>query len=388
MDFRIGLVAACMLVGAYDASAQNTPDKQEAPGKAEMPASENSTSSAKEKGGERATGNDKSESRGREQSPGRDKSAQSEQKSKGSDRPDRPTNKGSSAQNEEPKGERNKSAEKADKTDKTDKTARDERPEGKAAQSKSDSKANEKSAEESKSDTTSNKSAERDKSKSDDKGRDSSSGTSSGEAGSSTSGKVTEDKKKTDEVRRVDLSGEKRNRVQAGFRSHGDIKRVTDVNVRISVGSRAPREWTFVPVPTAVIEIVPEYRGYVFAYVGDDYVVCDPDTYEIVAVLPASGSGGSYASSGSGSSKCSSSLTLSEDDREAIIRSVELQNEVDVSGVTVGWSVPNDLELRTLPPTVIERRSELGPCRYFVTDGQVALVDPDEDRVVLLIEQK
>ena len=374
MDFRtVGLVAACMLVGAYDASAQNTPDKQESPGKAEMPASENSKPSAKEMGGERATGNDKSETRSR------DKSAQSEQKSKGSDKSDSQGNKGSSAQKEEPKTERNKSA---------DKAARDEKPEGKAAQSKSDSKPNDKSAAESKSDTTPDKSAERDKSKSDDKGRDSSSGTSSGEAGSSTSGKLTEDKKKIDEVKRVDLSGEKRDRVQAGFKSHGDVKRVTDVNVRISVGSRAPREWTFVSVPTAVIEVVPEYRGYVFAYVGDDYVVCDPDTYEIVAVLPASGSGGSYAAGGSGSSKCSSSLTLNEDDREAIIRSVELQNEVDVSGVSVGWSVPNDLELRPLPPTVIERRSELGTCRYFVTDGQIALVDPDEDKVVFLIEQK
>jgi hypothetical protein len=97
-----------------------------------------------------------------------------------------------------------------------------------------------------------------------------------------------------------------------------------------------------VVVPTAVIEVVPEYRGYVFAYVEDEYVICDPDTYEIVAVLPASGSGGRYASSGSGEkAKCSTDLTLSEDDRRDLIQSVEMTNEVSVSGVSVGWAVPN-----------------------------------------------
>jgi hypothetical protein len=364
-----GLVAACMLAGTFNASAQNKPDKQEAPGKAEMPASESGKPSAKEAGGERAHG--KSESREN------NKAAQSEQKNKGSDKSESKRDKGSSAQNEEPKAERNKSA---------DKAPRDEKPESKAAQSKSESKANDKSAADSKSDSPSSKSAERDKSKSDDKG-DSASGTSSGESGTSAPGKLTDDKKKNDEVKRVQVSGEKRDRVQAGFKSHGDVKHVTDVNVNISVGSRASRDWAFVPVPVAVIEVVPEYRGYVFAYVGDDYVVCDPDTYEIVAVLPASGSGGGYASSSSSSAaKCSTDLTLSNEDRRDIIQSIEMTNEVSVSGVSVGWAVPQDIEVRALPPRVVERTSQLGACRYFIVDDQIAIVDPDEDKVVLMIE--
>ena len=380
----VGLAAACMLAGAFNASAQNKPDKQEPPGRAEMPASESTKPSAKEAGGERASGKEKSESRAG------DKSAQSEQENKGSDKSDGQSNKGSSAQREEPKAERNKSA---------DKAARDEKPEGKAAQSKSESKGDDKSAADSKSDSPSsksaadsksespsNKSAERDKSKSDDKG-DSASGTSSGETGTSTPGKLTEDKKKNDEVKRVQVTGEKRDRVQAGFKSHGDVKRVTDVNVNISVGRRASRDWAFVPVPMTVIEIVPEYRGYVFAYVGDDYVVCDPDTYEIVAVLPASGSGGGYASSGSSSpAQCSADLTLSDEDRRDIIQSIEMTNEVSVSGVSVGWAVPQDIEVRPLPPRVVERTSRLGACRYFIVDDQIAIVDPDQDKVVFMIE--
>ena len=63
----------------------------------------------------------------------------------------------------------------------------------------------------------------------------------------------------------------------------------TDVDIDISVGRRLPRDWHFAPVPITVIELVPEYRDYVFVYVEDEYVICDPDTYEVVAVIPAGG---------------------------------------------------------------------------------------------------
>lgn len=191
----------------------------------------------------------------------------------------------------------------------------------------------------------------------------------------------------------VQLSADKRDRVQSSFRSDLKLKRETKVDVDISIGSRAPRTWAFAPVPITVVEIVPEYRGYVVAYVEDEYVICDPDTYEIVAVLPASGSdslastGRSTGEAGIGS-KCSTSLTLSEADRTAILTEVEMSEEVGISGVTVGWSVPSDIELKTLPTSIVDRSSALSACRYFVVDHQVALVDPDEDKVVLLIEHK
>lgn len=186
----------------------------------------------------------------------------------------------------------------------------------------------------------------------------------------------------------VQLSSDKRDRVQSSFRSDLKLKRETKVDVDIRVGAHASRGWAFEPVPTAVIEIVPEYRGYVVAYVQDDYVICDPNTYEIVAVLPASGGGATYASgSGGGSSgKCTSSLSLTEVERTDLLKSVEIRNEAKVSGVTIGWSVPNNIDLLSFPELVLERTSKLSGCRYFVVDDQIAIVDPQEDKVVLLIE--
>jgi hypothetical protein len=40
-------------------------------------------------------------------------------------------------------------------------------------------------------------------------------------------------------------------------------------------------------LPEEVIEIVPQYEGYDYIIVGDNILIVDPATMEIVAVLPA-----------------------------------------------------------------------------------------------------
>ena len=189
---------------------------------------------------------------------------------------------------------------------------------------------------------------------------------------------------KAERVKHVDLSGGKRDRVQSAFRDKADIKRRTDVDIDISIGRRMPRDWHFAPVPITVIELVPEYRDYVFVYVEDEYVICDPDTYEVVALVPAGGSGG-YVRTGDAS--CSTRIRLDEDQRELILKSVRPGREIDVDDLEVGWSVPGDIELREFPSEVLSEADELSGCRYFIADDQLAVVDPEEDKVVLLINK-
>ena len=193
---------------------------------------------------------------------------------------------------------------------------------------------------------------------------------------------------RAERVKQVDLSGDKRERVQGAFRGKGDVKRRTDVDIDISIGRRLPRDWHFAPVPITVIEIVPEYRDYVFVYVEDEYVICDPHSYEVVAVVPAGG-GRTYAGGGSssGDRDCSTGIRLSEDQRELILKSVRLGREVDVADLAVGWSVPQDIELEKFPNAVLAEAGELAACRYFIADDQLAIVDPEDDKVVLLIDK-
>jgi Protein of unknown function (DUF1236) len=82
------------------------------------------------------------------------------------------------------------------------------------------------------------------------------------------------------------LSGDQRTRITTVIRSQ-HIAPATNVNFAISVGTRVPREMSFHPLPTEVVTIYPEWRGYEFILVNGQIVVIDPQTFEIVAVIEA-----------------------------------------------------------------------------------------------------
>jgi hypothetical protein len=65
------------------------------------------------------------------------------------------------------------------------------------------------------------------------------------------------------------------------------VSPLRDVAFGLAVGTAIPRSVTLHRLPPAIISIVPEYEGYDFILVRDDIVIIDPDTYEIVDVIPA-----------------------------------------------------------------------------------------------------
>ncbi|WP_245293420.1 DUF1236 domain-containing protein, partial [Methylobacterium sp. CCH5-D2] len=65
------------------------------------------------------------------------------------------------------------------------------------------------------------------------------------------------------------------------------VSRVSNVNFSLNVGTAIPRSVTLHRLPPAIISLVPAYEGYSFILVRDDIVIIDPDTYEIVDVIPA-----------------------------------------------------------------------------------------------------
>jgi len=82
------------------------------------------------------------------------------------------------------------------------------------------------------------------------------------------------------------LSTEQRTRITTVIRDQ-HVTPVEHVNFSISVGTRVPHDVRFYPLPTEVVTIYPEWRGYEFILVGDQVVVVDPRTFEIVAVIEA-----------------------------------------------------------------------------------------------------
>lgn len=66
-----------------------------------------------------------------------------------------------------------------------------------------------------------------------------------------------------------------------------NVHRVDNVNFSLAVGTVVPRTVHLYPVPESIVEIIPQYRGFDYIVVGNDLVIIDPDTLEIVAVVPA-----------------------------------------------------------------------------------------------------
>ena len=83
------------------------------------------------------------------------------------------------------------------------------------------------------------------------------------------------------------LSTEQRSRITTVIRNE-HVAPINNADFAISVGARVPRERISLrPLPSEVVTIYPQWRGYEFFLVRDEIIVVDPRTLEIVAVLPA-----------------------------------------------------------------------------------------------------
>ena len=83
----------------------------------------------------------------------------------------------------------------------------------------------------------------------------------------------------------ANLSTEQRTKITTIFRQHK--VEPAHLNVSVSVGTRVPTSVHFYPLPVEVITIYPQWRGYEYILVGEQIVIIDPRTHEIVAIIEA-----------------------------------------------------------------------------------------------------
>jgi hypothetical protein len=84
----------------------------------------------------------------------------------------------------------------------------------------------------------------------------------------------------------VSLSTEQRSTIRTVIKQQ-KAQPATNVKFSISVGTRVPGNVRFYPLPVEVVHIHPTWRGYLYFLVGDQIIVVNPRTHEIVAVLDA-----------------------------------------------------------------------------------------------------
>jgi hypothetical protein len=81
------------------------------------------------------------------------------------------------------------------------------------------------------------------------------------------------------------LSTEQRTKITSVIKQHK--VEPTKLSVSVSVGARVPASVHLYPLPVEVVEVYPAWRGFEYILVGDQIVVINPRTHEIVAVLEA-----------------------------------------------------------------------------------------------------
>jgi hypothetical protein len=82
------------------------------------------------------------------------------------------------------------------------------------------------------------------------------------------------------------LSETQRTQIKSVIGKGRNVARVDNVNFSISVGTAVPRSVHFEVLPVDIVTIVPEYRGFDYIVVGDQILIIDPNTLEVVDILP------------------------------------------------------------------------------------------------------
>jgi hypothetical protein len=77
---------------------------------------------------------------------------------------------------------------------------------------------------------------------------------------------------------------EKRTQIVSAIKSER-VDEVKNVNFNVAVGSTVPTSVHFHPLPSRIVEIYPEWRGYEFILVNGRYVIVQPETHQIVYIL-------------------------------------------------------------------------------------------------------
>lgn len=85
----------------------------------------------------------------------------------------------------------------------------------------------------------------------------------------------------------VNLTPEKRTHIHELIVQERNAPRVNSPNFNVTVGTRVPGTVRFRALPRAIVEIEPEWRGFEYFMVGDEIVVVDPRSKEIVAIIAA-----------------------------------------------------------------------------------------------------
>jgi len=160
----------------------------------------------------------------------------------------------------------------------------------------------------------------------------------------------------------------------------------TDIDIRVNVGERLPERVRPRPLPSDIVTIVPEYRGYDYTVVHDEIAIIDPRSREIVDVIPQGGGRADRYAGGYGGTR----VTLSDEQRQILFRSATSKSTIGSTSTSSGSSSSGStcLSLRRVPDELAKSNPDIASYQYLAIGDQVILVDPQNQKVVQVIDQQ
>jgi hypothetical protein len=182
---------------------------------------------------------------------------------------------------------------------------------------------------------------------------------------------------------RIQLSEQERTNVHQTILKDRNVNRASNVNFSISVGTRVPRSVRLAALPASVISVVPEFRSYRYVLVDEQIVIVDPNSFEIVEVITASGQTTARVDRGG-----SASLVLTPEEKRIILSEIDVRggSTLALGALTEGADLPRDVDVRTFPTTVVEKVPKVRDFKFVTAENKVAIVDPQGTKVQLVIE--
>ena len=155
-----------------------------------------------------------------------------------------------------------------------------------------------------------------------------------------------------------------------------------NLNIQVNVGTRLPPRVQARRLPSDIVRIMPQYRDYEYTVIDNRVAIIDPRQREVVGILddgPGYGRAAAYGGD---------RIVISDDTRtrfrELVRSSSTTVGSTSPSGG--GMSASNCLSLQPVPEELARNHPELSSYRYLAIGDQVVLVDPQQQKIVQVID--
>jgi hypothetical protein len=168
-----------------------------------------------------------------------------------------------------------------------------------------------------------------------------------------------------------------------------------NINVPVHIGAPLPGDAELLPLPPAVISLVPEYQGFEYVVVKDQVAIVQPSTRLVVEIITPTAVAAAPAAPPPVDNRVAAAPAA-----PAVVKLTDAQQQLLVEGVVQteglppqgqvpdlvdGQEVPQNIELTPVPSAVVAQVPMIGRYRLAVANNRVVLVDPNTRVVVHVV---